>query len=1736
MQLRPKTGPHSSRAKQEYRQSVVEYFELAKSLPLPLPKQHVVLTDMPSPRGDLPRSNQEVLERTISEQHKVISLLNQFNKSLEEENKHFCEKIDRLEREVQKAQNVALGPSMAERELCNKEEEIADLKEQIMHLEAPLVTTRSRETQSNEEQSDLREQNVKMKRMISDLKEELVEKHSLVVESETKVNALRHELSKVQGQLKEQKSTVVSLQSSIAERDGQLSQLSKAWMNEKHNSSALHQTQDKLLEEMDALRAMLERSPSPSSEAAAPQLHQRFSIPSLDKLPPLSRVSLFDQVVRRDIVAMEMSKQQGQELGFKYHIVDTPISSKGSSLIVSSVKEDSQSDGLLYAGDEILEVNGFLCRGILQNQALLAMKHSQGKIKLVVARELRAGQDRTHHVVKHALTATSTEDVDLAPLHNCTPNRPLSPLPASPSASSVSSDIIKELQESVLGSVEEAEEDQDFSVFHHNVYKEGDMDGTVLQLQEEVAEKVNVIKEKNQVIISQEKTIKRLTDNANGLHAQLKESHSQINTAKAESEKWKLELESLHSSLDLLTAERDSLKNNVAVLQCETSDLKSFKVTVKSQLDQKESELREAHQRLQIVEENAVAVEEKMSSLQKSKESYLIELRETRDALKLAHSTLDEEREGYGKNLLEVQKELNKSKSALQLQVSKLNRLRESSGEEIVSLQEALKRATDQLALSKETLASHQEQAHANKMTTSELEGLAKEAEVKLLACQHDLKEGKHEIAQLQVEVDRLSVTVKSLEATVDTLTAEKQQLKENLESMQQTVGEKEDLIGQLEVKVQMEESAYAEVRGTLANLEKQIKCKQQECDDLQKDLNTHMSTKLRLDKEVEAIRAELESEREKATAISAEKCVSKQAHERATEEVSILNRKLVTMETTIGSLQGDLTGALDKAKSSKSHLKDLRESYKELERGSEVKIASLEAERDGLQKEVERLSVTLQEYHNSSSSESETLTLEIARLDKDNNEQKTELMNRENEKIVLTQELDRLKSLLEKQRDLAVTAHQERDALQQTVDILKTSLHQLEDSHHLVEERLRGALAEGKQKEALNADLLTQMKKLAAEVILLKRETATLKETRTSHESEIMSAQFQLSQVSRQLSESEQTCKQSTGRAEELNKQCQELQLQLERQKSVTVRAQTEASESRSREKQMEETLKSNNYLLEELNNKASSLEHQLDQKRVEIGNLENTWEDLQKDLQSKLRHLASENVSLKEMCEMIRSQLKAELNQKDELKETYEKEKSELTTKYKLKTEELDHLREVSSINQALLDNMTAEAESYQKENEDFKLTSEALCQENEKLAKQLNSMTSENRDLQQKLTASETEKNSVLLMHQEATASLKQEKKIALDLQDNIQALRSTSEMNHSILEAVELENIQLKASLSDTQEQHDVLVEQLREAATSLKHAHSELSAHRDMVAQLQASLKSAEDGLRERDRENASLQQQVHTSASAQSELVDKLRTAEQAKSEAQLTVSQLITAQSALKEALTVAGDQKDKEILKLRETIMVLQGEVGQLKEEREIQNLKETNLGQLLEQVERDKESLNSILRKTKDDLGRLKYEQLKVVSSLQESLDSKELSMREVAKSKDQLEIALKEAVKELDNVQYELASLVSLKVIVAEKETLLDTLHKEVKSLRSQQTMMEKEKSQLLELLRKHEVVASTKQPGPQPTPKQVRGASKEQLTALVKQRDEEVYRMKEYVQKLLAKVIEKAPHLLETMHT
>ncbi|XP_062516300.1 myosin heavy chain, cardiac muscle isoform-like [Corticium candelabrum] len=357
---------------------------------------------------------------------------------------------------------------------------------------------------------------------------------------------------------------------------------------------------------------------------------------------------------------------------------------------------------------------------------------------------------------------------------------------------------------------------------------------------------------------------------------------------------------------------------------------------------------------------------------------------------------------------------------------------------------------------------------------------------------------------------------------------------------------------------------------------------------------------------------------------------------------------------------------------------------------------------------------------------------------------------------------------------------------------------------------------------------------------------------------------------------------------------------------------------------------------------------------------------------------------------------------------------------------------------------------------------------------------------------------------------------------------EVLRSEADARQKL----EAERRKLKEQLDQEEEKTAQLEEQNREVQSALAKTHQQLSELSKRLEQAQTTSKTWKAELEEKDVEVNKLSTDKHKAVDENSELQRCLYYAE--------------SNQRRLEEEMRAQSDRADQ----LQGTVEKLNDELQEairLREENEkarsVAVAKIKSLASRNQDVERTIEQLTAIQNSLQQSVAQANEEKDKMVTALESRIEvlkrdveKKTEALESQATSENQLRRKLKVAEDESKRAGQLFGQLSELQAKLINAETSLEQSTRELTEIRTNAAVLQGERDQLMVILRDQGIQKHTEKPSTPAAMKRLRAgtASKQDVLVLLKDKDEEAQRLKEYVDKLLSAVIDQAPFVLEAI--
>lgn len=346
------------------------------------------------------KSRETLLEQALVEQNQVLDVMQEMISTLESENKYSRDTINKQERIISrweikskhdvkelaglnsKSQDLSLNkddPQITDlkKQLNEKEQTILSLwsskHENVSLLAAKLTSIKTKLELERVRCIELEEELYEVKDRVTQLNKEANKKESVMIGKESEIMHLKHEMERLRNFEQVQQHLVMKQRSTLSSKDVHLRSLTRALSKEKKVADQLRRIQSssrRLSQSPDFVNKIGDKS------------HEKISEVQCDL-----HTSLFEQIDGRTACSVELTRITPEtELGFSFMKVEHPVPSRVPCLIVKAVKEGSLADGVLRAGDELLEVNRILCQSLEQSRAVHVLVEGVGTLKIVVAR------------------------------------------------------------------------------------------------------------------------------------------------------------------------------------------------------------------------------------------------------------------------------------------------------------------------------------------------------------------------------------------------------------------------------------------------------------------------------------------------------------------------------------------------------------------------------------------------------------------------------------------------------------------------------------------------------------------------------------------------------------------------------------------------------------------------------------------------------------------------------------------------------------------------------------------------------------------------------------------------------------------------------------------------------------------------------------------------------------------------------------------------------------------------------------------------------------------------------------------------------------------------------------------------------------------------------------------------------------------------------------------------------
>ena len=1745
-----------------------------------------------------PTTREEVLENALKEQNAVIDLLQQLNASLEKQNEMLEAKVTEQSREVLEAEGHMLAAEQAlasskvtkddqgsisfaavtgvEKILAQRDSIIASLQASLaskggtsessggVTLGMQLSHLRSRVEQERLHSIELEEELAEKREEITNLNHLLSGEKSRLIKSQSQANFLNHELESAKKLNKQQKQLVFDLRASLNDKNLQLNKLIGTLVDECKQVAL--STKNKSIQTDELV----------DSPTSSPNVIQKNLSHLAMGLAPKVRAPLYEQLAGRQVITCELERRKDNpELGFSYSTLDIPVSSiSGSCLVIRTVKDGSVASQFLKPGDEILEVNSFPCRSFFQGQAIDSLQQKSGNLKLVIARELSSrgsGMGLYASTSRTSFGATSfdvklhsTEDdseyssrppsmVWLTAEDDTDTNSSYSgPLYTDSSLAKSPSMMSPRPSQAVTASFSKSPSSETFSTAS---LLDDPISAELEKLKVGLQQKDEVINKLSATLKNHETTIKHLSTDVNELQLKLDDNdtikdslQNELCSVNSCLTKAKLELAQEKEITRKQAQQLEELQNKVEEMRSSQSGM---------------SDIVEAKERdILLVKADNKLVKEELHTLQQMHDSYKTEAQKL-----ITDETMQKD---------EMEKHMSEARIKSEELILKVTSLSKDLVDAKINMEqkesdfyERLKKLVTENQHLRTDIASMQEISTKSSTT---------------------LQNTCDKLEELNKEISAKNALLSEKNQLCDTVTKEKNQLEETLTitaaQLNQVQESKEEIMQENEILKKAQEQwriEQSELLETCSSRDKQIAQLMQsevqnssQLEEAKTRISTLHGEMRQFQNTVENFAIEKAHLEMQIVQYKDQLLTLESANETNTGELKILNDKLNstteqlnTANTALVQLQAKNKTLDDREKKLNEQLEKLTSEQKSSGMKFSMKICSLEAQKAVIEKELERQNSLHQQGVND----------EVTRLRNEAAQQREILMNNESERIKLLTEIEQGKKGQQRMEKEIEALKSSQEALEATNSLLKTKHAEINDMLSQSTgncETLQNKLT---AHETTNTELQTSNTKLHDRVEELEGECFKMQEMLQKHEQKIFDDKVLLGNISQQLETAQLEVNSKTAKSSKLEEEMISEKNKLKQCESSNKLLQEEVEKLTKLKHQLNEKIAMSEAMLDQEKNKVKHLKNAVTSKSTEYTAIEETWTAFKKDSTLKIQALTTQNVALEENIEVLKKQLDKQNSENSLIT-------SELTGKLEEKAAALKMSQEEAAAitvdNQEKHNNtvrlqgelMQAEKITSQLKESlniiEIKLANyQNLEKETSGQLKQLQQdhsmLLSINAELKHKVDKSESEligskvaakslsnslqemKSNMLAMDERCHILEKQKNKLQKECHIHDASSKALENSNHSLkgeLEAYQTANDQMKTSIAEMRSDIEKLSNDQKanlEKEEALKTKIDQLeTAKKELVATNEA-LQTCQDEMKElllkaeQDKENKaevhaqqvlSLQQKLRQKEKTEIELTRKLTNTERSKQELQSTVDQLIAAQTALNDTLTSSGTVKEMEIAKLQAKIVDLEKSLSSTKMELNESKEAEAKLKHNISQIERERQAHSVSADKLQASVDKLNEDYEKESKSQLEKIKSLQLTNNELENENQKLKF-------ESSGLNEEISKLANLKLLLVEKEEENTLVNKELKENLAMVSALTVERDHLITTLRRYEVNKHTESVQ-QPTPKAARASSKEDLIKLLKDKEEEAFRLKDYISKLLASVVERAPFILEQM--
>lgn len=1638
-----------------------------------------------------PKRREAVLEQALLEQNQILDIMQDLISTLESENKHCRDNIEsqdsvirdmsaveaRNKQQLIEFRKKVQTSHIVDSQVANLRRDIEDKDKIILSLQSSQKSTNGRLENSQltsfraklgmervrciklEAELSLRDDEIKQ------MKKDAASWDSTMVSKESEILYFRNEMETMRKFEQQQQDLIMQQKTSLADKDLQLGSLARA-----------HSKERKVADQWRRIHL----SGSESS------LNPRDSN-SLDADNSVLQTSLFEQISGRKTLTIELTKTSIEsDLGFSIIKVDLPVSRQFPCLIVKSVVVGGLAEGLLKPGDELLEVNGHLCRSIRQATALRLLQSEVGLLKIVVARESVSSSSlisEMHHLPHSSSTplkGMTGEDVTpmwataLSPKNTTFESFSVETMLPNSGQSNIPEHVT--IPESYAISVTREMEEGNLNRDHGATYETSASSGS------SISRSVTSTGESNSSLLSvhskDEASLIKFHSSMEELQGQLDKSEHIRLSLESDLNVSRKEYDSLQEECERTKTENHEFQQQLALYETEVTDIRQYI-----------SELQNA---LVALQAQVLDEQEKLASVENQNKLITNELKEARDTV----SQILEVRESLRQEVLEQKVEVEKKEDKLRELDEELERIKPENASLISSrdeMKELVKSLEKNIIVSEDTITSlKNEQKSLQSQLEAAKEILEKSSSSSEEEYQHltsQLKAAKSLLADAEMKNTQSKVEMRYLKQAADLtdqklveLDAEYQKTKEELGYFRQRA----------EANTLELEYISVNLKGALMKLEAKQEMViriQEEVDNLRRTNSKFRSENSQLKENIRKLDSQLRasSEEEKRLEEKLKISVSEQDEafqqlEQSYEESSELSMNVERLNALVKELENEKRGQVETQEedSIKATQEDVIKSLK-------LSGVKLQQALEGSQRKIEML--------DQQCSENKSEVRRIKEMYKTTNRELQETRAEKEQLVNSREEINNHLVELQKNHSILILEVNKKD--EELGDIKSTSMQYQEE-----------AKIERQHSE-----------KYKAKILELESDSVKAASEKEHHENMLASLEFMQKQQQGKMEALQLSVDSKDKEIKVLQELIDDLNTVLQRSKKEQTKLTTSnaAMKQKSKEdhrlhseelKELKTQLETRNRELAHLSDDSNAHKTMAEMLQIKVKNLSESVDHLSEEKQSLERRI-EENVKEKTKFQAQNRKLE---DQESRLKLQID----QLNASTDSLSSESSRLRQQLRQNERLMDQANAELHAVEMNLEIKTRTLEEKENSISALSKKL-----ENLETSYKDTLSELESTN----HSYETSSMELSKK-----DEELSGLRTSLEMHQSQCDQLQHSVVTLQNCIDEHQSRAQEMEEERRKLVSNIAKFQSE---------------KEDLEGIREREMEEYSLQikgqeKDIEALQLKEKEHIDEIARLNDSHEEGQKTISQLLSAEKEMKMSLSKLGDEKDMEILTLSEKVINLG------KREREATEKlidMEQNHTSLKKELEEERTSISEMRAEIKT----LKATESEVIE-LNERVEGLDIDLREKTEQLSELDSLQRSTESQLNGMKKENEALrkkaledANLILTVTNHEKSIDELHRQLEEKETSYNNLSKERNQFLSRLREFEVhqYNAYNPSGEDPVNKDDDGPvvedDKDHLDHLhhqLRQKEEEVVRTREYAENLLINVMMNAPHLLE----